>query len=411
MKKIALFLIAIIALVACDGNEQTGGKIESLTLNPNQLELKIGAEKKIRTVVQPATDEIYTVVWESSDDAVATVDNNGNVVAIAAGTATITATIEGTNISATAAVTVVSPFDALSFYTLSLMGSGKDPYHIEGVDANEDGINDDIYMCMFYALPQSMYMQDNSLMGEDDYIMVIYSACSVCPLAEDTTKKAIYSLGAYAFTDDEEVYLAECTDGEKRLVPHYASYSHFNEEKYLGAYTVFYDVLNETYASNGGDADAAYEAANTAASAYVKEHGYWMGDYDSYVSYVAFEEGISDAGFIVGGAGVECGREAASYDLDYYDVTLRMFETRQWLVTEPYEDPETGETVTIIKTPLELAPTVEKTYTYGEPRTQEPAEVQSRAMEYKPVSFEAAKKQIAVNNALFASLKVAFAKK
>ena len=402
MKKIALFLIAIIALVACDGNEQTGGKIESMTLNPNQLELKIGAEKKIRTVVKPATDEVYTVVWESSDDAVATVDNKGNVLGVAAGSATITATIEGTNISATAAVTVVSPFDALSFYTLSLMGSGKEPDHIEGVDANEDGVNDDIYMCVFYALPQTMYMQDNSLMGEDDYMMIIYSACSVCPLAEDTTKKAIYSLGAYAFSDDEEVYLAECTDGEKRLVPHYASYSHFSEEKYLGANTVFYETLSET-----GD----QEAANNAATAYVNEHGYWMGDYDSYVAYVYFEEGISDAGFIVGGAGVECGREAASYDLDYYDVTLRMFETDTWLATEMYEDEETGEQYRGVKWPLELAPTVEKTYTYGEPRTQEPAEVQSRAMEYKPVSFEAAKKQIAVNNALFASLKVAFAKK
>ena len=148
-----------------------------------------------------------------------------------------------------------------------------------------------------------------------------------------------------------------------------------------------------------------------AATAYVNEHGYWMGDYDSYVAYVYFEEGVSDAGFIVGGAGVECGREAASYDLDYYDVTLRMFESDTWLATEMYEDEETGEQYRGVKWPLELAPTVEKTYTYGEPRTQEPAEVQNRAMEYKPVSFDAAKKQIAVNNALFASLKVAFAKK
>jgi uncharacterized protein YjdB len=115
MKKIALFLIAIIALVACDGNTPTGTKIESLTLTPNQLELKVGAEKKIRTSVKPATDEIYTVVWKSSNDAVATVDNKGNVVAVAAGNATITATIEGTEISATASVNVVSRFDVLKF--------------------------------------------------------------------------------------------------------------------------------------------------------------------------------------------------------------------------------------------------------------------------------------------------------
>ncbi len=388
MKKIALFLIAIIALVACDGNTPTGTKIETLTLTPNQLELKVGAEKKIRTSVTPATDEIYTVVWKSSDDAVATVDNKGNVVAVAAGNATITATIEGTEISATASVNVVSPFDILKYYSFVLMSMDENGYQIDGIDSNEDGQNDTIYTVTYYGLPESVYLSDQSLVGENDYLLAITTSFSVC-------SRAAYCLGAYAFATEEEEYLTETTTGGKGFIPHMASCSHFSKD-------IYYNYYTEAFQQQDFDADA-----------WVEQNGYFMGDYDSFVLYVDWENGSTYGGNIVGGGFETGGTSPITMDITYYSLQLQLFEevTTLGFKTEMTEDPATGEMVEAFVWPLEWGNIVEKTYTYGEPSSTQPEEVQASVQQYAPVKLDALKKQIAVNNALFTSLKVAFAKK
>ena len=71
-----------------------------ITVSPSSMELKEGESKKIEVELEGASS---TVIWKSSDDSVATVDD-GKVTAKKAGTATITATVEGK--SANCAVTV-----------------------------------------------------------------------------------------------------------------------------------------------------------------------------------------------------------------------------------------------------------------------------------------------------------------
>lgn len=392
MKKIVLFLMAVVVLfTACGEKTPESVEIESLTLNPNNFVLKIGAEKKIKTTVSPATDAIYTVNWKSSNEAVATVDTKGNVVGIAAGEATITATIEGSTISATAKVNVVSPFDALKFYTLALMGMDENFYQIDGVDSNEDGENDTIYAVTFYVLPESMYLQEKSLVGEDDYMLIMNSAFSLCYDAELGGNVA-YSLGGYGFTDVEEEYCVEI-DGQKRLLPHAATYTHFDEEKYLTAYGMLMEDKKDE------------------ANAYIEENGYWMGDLDSYVAYVNFEnQVVVDGGYITSGVGLECGSKG-TYDLDFYEFGLKLFAKpyAYGFATEMVEDEKTGEMVETFVWPLEMGEMVEKTYTFGEPRTEEPAEIQARVSK-QTVPFKAVQKQLSVNRALFSSLKVAFQK-
>ena len=77
--------------------------VTSVSLNKEKLELDIGAEETLVATVLPET-AIATVVWASDADAVATVDQNGKVTAVANGTANITATAGG--ITATCEVTV-----------------------------------------------------------------------------------------------------------------------------------------------------------------------------------------------------------------------------------------------------------------------------------------------------------------
>ena len=72
------------------------------------LSMTIGGEDvTLNATVEPATATDQTVSWTSSDPAVATVDANGKVHAVGAGTATITATASGGQ-TATCTVTVTS---------------------------------------------------------------------------------------------------------------------------------------------------------------------------------------------------------------------------------------------------------------------------------------------------------------
>lgn len=80
--------------------------VESITLNKPQLSLVKGATETLTATVLPTTATDKAVTWESSDTAVATVEN-GVVTAVAAGNATITA--KAGEKTATCAVTVTNP--------------------------------------------------------------------------------------------------------------------------------------------------------------------------------------------------------------------------------------------------------------------------------------------------------------
>ncbi|MDY3793198.1 MAG: Ig-like domain-containing protein [Oscillospiraceae bacterium] len=76
----------------------------SVNVTPDTATLKIGETADLTAEVLPA-DTTDTITWSSSDDTVATVDENGKVTAVAAGTATITAKANDT-VSGTCKVTV-----------------------------------------------------------------------------------------------------------------------------------------------------------------------------------------------------------------------------------------------------------------------------------------------------------------
>ena len=79
----------------------------SLTLDNEVLEMYIGDAVQLTATVLPDNATNKVVTWTSSDDEVATVDENGNVTAVSIGTATITATTtDGSNLTATCEVTV-----------------------------------------------------------------------------------------------------------------------------------------------------------------------------------------------------------------------------------------------------------------------------------------------------------------
>lgn len=81
--------------------------VENVTLDKTEGVLTVGNTVTVTATVTPDTATNASVTWSSSDEAVATVDSEGKITAVAPGTATITATSDSNpDASAAYAVTV-----------------------------------------------------------------------------------------------------------------------------------------------------------------------------------------------------------------------------------------------------------------------------------------------------------------
>ena len=84
--------------------------VTSVTLDKTSLTLDVGGSDTLTATVKPDNATTKTVTWSTSNENVATVDQNGNVKAVGAGTATVTAAAsDGSGKTATCEVTVNSP--------------------------------------------------------------------------------------------------------------------------------------------------------------------------------------------------------------------------------------------------------------------------------------------------------------
>ncbi|MCH5289788.1 MAG: Ig domain-containing protein, partial [Treponema sp.] len=113
MKKLAKLaaLLAAGALVfgfaACSGDDDNDVAVEGVTLNPTELTVTLGGEPvKLTAIVLPEDADNKEVFWASDNEDAATVDENGVVTAVKAGTATITVTTEDGGYTAACVVTV-----------------------------------------------------------------------------------------------------------------------------------------------------------------------------------------------------------------------------------------------------------------------------------------------------------------
>lgn len=99
MKKMwkALAVLTAIALfgsafTACksddDGDDDVS--VTGVTLDKKSAELKVGDTLSLKAAIEPANATNQNVSWSSSDKNIATVDENGTVTAVAAGSADIT---------------------------------------------------------------------------------------------------------------------------------------------------------------------------------------------------------------------------------------------------------------------------------------------------------------------------------
>ena len=116
---------AIITVATKDGNKKATCTVTVLaelvpvtdvTLNKTTMELQVTQKENLQATVVPANATDKTVTWSSSDEAVVSVNPNGEITAKTAGAATITVTTTNGNKTATCLITVVSETDYLNSY-------------------------------------------------------------------------------------------------------------------------------------------------------------------------------------------------------------------------------------------------------------------------------------------------------
>ena len=108
------------------------------------LTLTAGEASTLETAVAPDDATHVAISYTSSNDAVATVSDAGEVTAVAAGDATITAAVDGTALSAACRITVLSAIESieLNYTALSLRPDGT--AQLTYTVAPEEALADDV---------------------------------------------------------------------------------------------------------------------------------------------------------------------------------------------------------------------------------------------------------------------------
>ncbi len=94
--------------------------VTGITLDPTSCELKVGKTQPLEVTVAPAEATNKKFTWTSSNEAVATINENGYVRGISPGTALITATTEDGGKTATCSVTVKQQVESISLNQTAL---------------------------------------------------------------------------------------------------------------------------------------------------------------------------------------------------------------------------------------------------------------------------------------------------
>ncbi|WP_142501264.1 Ig-like domain-containing protein [Klebsiella sp. 2680] len=83
--------------------------VTGVTVTPATASIAVGSTQQLNATVEPSNATNQAVTYTSSDEAVATVNASGLVTAVAAGSATITATTADGSFTATSVITVTEP--------------------------------------------------------------------------------------------------------------------------------------------------------------------------------------------------------------------------------------------------------------------------------------------------------------
>lgn len=140
---------AEVALSSKDG-KITANKTIEVVVTPtgitttDALTLTAGEAATLETAVAPDDATHVSILYTSSDDAVATVSGAGEVTAVAAGDATITVAVDGTALSAACKVTVLPAIESVELSDTALTLQPEETAQLTYTVAPEEALSDNI---------------------------------------------------------------------------------------------------------------------------------------------------------------------------------------------------------------------------------------------------------------------------
>ena len=142
------------------GSDSTAVVVESITFDPAAITLAAGTSDTLVPVITPAEATGYTLSWESANPEVVSVDTAGVITALALSETPveITVSVEGTELSATCAVTVELP-KGLQVGDYVYM-DGSTSSHFEPVKVDK---NNPVFGVVYYVFDESEVPQDEGL--------------------------------------------------------------------------------------------------------------------------------------------------------------------------------------------------------------------------------------------------------
>ncbi len=115
------FGLASVVITSCKDDDPAPADqpiaVQSISLNKTTMALATGSSETLQATINPDNATDKTITWTSSDNTKATVDADGKVIAVANGTATITA--QAGDKTATCAVTISANVIAVSSVSLN----------------------------------------------------------------------------------------------------------------------------------------------------------------------------------------------------------------------------------------------------------------------------------------------------
>lgn len=386
MKKVLLFVLAALCLVAC--GPQGPAQLESASMSKSTLDLTEGTTYRLTVKPSPEDAVIESVTWSSSDEMIASVSENGTVSANSVGTATITAKVDGTDIAATCQVTVKSILEATVFDQMFIWKANSDaPYQInmtknDGTDTVVTAIT-----AQFAMFPSTMYLDGEGYMsGDGGYVLFFNSAFMI-----DDAKKSWYCLADYSVVKN-------VINSEGKFKPWTIQVSNFNAENYAAFWTQYILYVNEQVAEQPNKDDYPY-----------------YGENDAFF-YRAFpaEDGMNllDGGHLVFGADSAnfiSAREVSTIDdramnPSAYDLDVKLLGNPNNLgfAIEERVDEETGETAYVFvdndgDNIFDLAEMTDYNFSKGELAAEAPA---ASFNNVKAISANVGLKNIAINRSL-----------
>lgn len=196
LPNVAWLFLLLAAVAGCDDDEPTGAgetPVASVTVAPSTVSMHAGGTRTLTAVALGSAGEPLDrpITWTTSSSAIATVTGGGQVIGVAEGSATITATAEGRSGSATVTVTPVANVTLVSVVAGSAHSCALDPggaaYCWGRAESGQLGESDPDEICQTDVGPFPCSTVPVPVGGPASFSSLAAGAAHTCGLTSDGT--------------------------------------------------------------------------------------------------------------------------------------------------------------------------------------------------------------------------------